>query len=140
MRYALDTNAIITLLARKSEALLARVLACEAGQIAISSIVAHELSYGACRSRKVAFNLETLRGLLADFIVLDFDREDARVTGEIRAELAAKGTPIGPYGPYDALIAGQAKARGLILVTKNLAEFARVAGLQVEDWTAERQR
>jgi tRNA(fMet)-specific endonuclease VapC len=134
MLYALDTNAIITLVARRSDALLARILACEEGQIAVSSIVAHELFFGAYRSRKVAFNLETLRVLLADFIVVDFDREDARETGEIRAELAAKGTPI---GPYDALIAGQAKARELTLITNNVAEFERVTGLRVEDWTAE---
>jgi tRNA(fMet)-specific endonuclease VapC len=133
MLYALDTNAVIALVARKSAKLFAKVLACDKGQIAISSIVAHELFYGAYRSRKVAFNLETLRILFTDFLVLDFDREDARVTGEVRAELAAKGTPI---GPYDTLIAGQVRARGLILVTSNTVEFNRVMGLKVEDWTA----
>jgi tRNA(fMet)-specific endonuclease VapC len=66
--------------------------------------------------------------------VLSFDVEDARHAGAIRAELAAAGTPI---GPYDALIAGQARARCLVLVTHNVREFARVPGLQVEDWLAE---
>lgn len=65
------------------------------------------------------------------FAVLDFDREDARRAGEIRAHLAAAGAPI---GPYDALIAAQALARGLVLVTHNTREFARVPGLGVEDW------
>jgi tRNA(fMet)-specific endonuclease VapC len=65
------------------------------------------------------------------FPVLEFDREDARQASEIRAHLASKGTPI---GPYDVLIAGQAKARKLTLVTHNTTEFTRVPGLKVEDW------
>lgn len=53
--------------------------------------------------------------------------------GAVRAHLAARGTPI---GPYDVLIAGQALARGIVLVTHNTAEFKRVPKLQVEDWGA----
>lgn len=64
---------------------------------------------------------------------VSFDAEDARHAGAIRAHLTAAGTPI---GPYDALIAGQARARRLVLVTHNVREFARVPGLQVEDWFA----
>jgi tRNA(fMet)-specific endonuclease VapC len=65
------------------------------------------------------------------FPVVEFDHDDARHAGEIRAQLASKGTPI---GPYDVLIAGQARARKLTLVTHNSAEFVRVPGLKVEDW------
>lgn len=128
----LDTNAVIALVTRRSEALLQRVDSMEPGSLAVSSVVAHELWYGAYKSQKVAFNLETLRLLFADLPILDFDREDARVAGEIRAELKRQGMPI---GPYDVLIAGQAKARDLTLVTNNTGEFARVAGLRMEDWT-----
>lgn len=128
----LDTNAVIALVARRSDALLRRVEAAEPGSLAVSSVVAHELYFGAYRSEKIAFNLETLRLLFTDLAIIDFDREDARVSGEIRAELKRRGTPI---GPYDTLIAGQAKARGLTLVTKNTGEFSRVEGLQIEDWT-----
>lgn len=128
----LDTNAVIALLARRSDALLQRVEAAEPGSLAVSSIVAHELYYGAYRSQKVAFNLETLRLLFADLAILDLDREDARVAGEIRANLARQGTPI---GPYDVLIAGQARARNLTLITNNTDEFARVPGLGIQDWT-----
>jgi tRNA(fMet)-specific endonuclease VapC len=64
--------------------------------------------------------------------ILDLDREDARVAGEIGAELARLGSLI---GPYDVLIAGQAKALGLTLVTHNTGEFSRVPGLRVEDWS-----
>ena len=131
----LDTNAVIALVTRRSKGLLQRVEATEPGSLGVSSVVAHELYYGAYRSRKVAFNLETLRLLFADLAILDFDREDARVAGEIRADLKQRGTPI---GPYDVLIAGQTKARGLTLVTNNTGEFSRVAGLQIEDWAADR--
>ena len=65
------------------------------------------------------------------FEVLDFDREDARQAGELRARLAAAGTPI---GTYDVLIAGQALARAMTLVTHNIGEFQRVPELRVEDW------
>ena len=132
MAWLLDTNAVIALVTRRSEALRRRVEAAEPGTLATSTIVAHELYFGAYRSLKIEFNLETLRLLFADIVVLDLDREDARAAGEIRAELARQGTPI---GPYDVLIAGQAKARGLTLVTNNLSEFQRVPGLSLEDWT-----
>lgn len=49
----------------------------------------------------------------------------------MRAQLVRQGIPI---GPYDILIAGQAMARRMVLVTHNLSEFNRVPGLQCEDW------
>ncbi|RXH03673.1 PIN domain-containing protein [Bradyrhizobium vignae] len=76
--------------------------------------------------------METLRLLFSDLDILDLDQQDARAAGEIRAELAKRGTPI---GPYDILIAGQAMAHGLPLVSNNTAEFQRIAGLRLEDWT-----
>jgi tRNA(fMet)-specific endonuclease VapC len=91
--------------------------------------VAHELFYGAFKSRRRFENLALIDAL--EFVVLEFDREDARRSGEIRALLSAKGMPI---GPYDVLIAGQAVARNLILVTHNTREFKRVPGLRIEDW------
>jgi tRNA(fMet)-specific endonuclease VapC len=130
--HLLDTNAVISLIGRKSDRLIKRIIDSRQGSIGFSTIVVHELYFGAHKSMRVEHNLETLRLLLADFPVLDFDRNDGFVAGEIRASLAAKGTPI---GPYDVLIAGQAKARGLILVTNNIGEFNRVEGLRVEDWT-----
>jgi tRNA(fMet)-specific endonuclease VapC len=67
------------------------------------------------------------------FEIVEFDQEDARRAGEIRAVLAKAGAPI---GAYDVLIAGQALARSLTLVTHNVREFGRVEGLVVEDWEA----
>lgn len=128
-RYLLDTNAVIAVLNGKEPALGRRVREHRPSDICISAIVAHELYYGAYKSRRTEHNVALVDSLL--FEVLEFDAEDARQAGEIRAELAKQGAPI---GPYDVLIAGQAKARDLVLVTRNMGEFRRVAGLQVENW------
>ena len=63
--------------------------------------------------------------------VLPFDSDAAAHTAEIRASLERQGSVI---GAYDLMIAGHARSRGLIVVTGNLKEFARVAGLRSEDW------
>jgi tRNA(fMet)-specific endonuclease VapC len=129
MRYLLDANAVIALLNDTTSKTAQRGRRERAGDVAISAIVAHELFYGAFRSRRTTQNLALIDAL--QFIVLEFDKEDARQAGEVRALLASKGTPI---GPYDVLIAGQAVARDMMLVTHNTQEFGRVPGLRVEDW------
>ena len=131
--HVLDTNAFIALVGTKSEKLVRRFAQKPPGAVAVPSVVAHELYYGAMRSQRVAYNLETLRLAMAEIAILEFDANDALVSGQVRATLAALGTPI---GPYDVLIAGQAKARRISVVTNNLREFGRVAELNVEDWTS----
>src|SRR5713226_3869713 len=129
MRYLLDANAVIALLNDTTSKPARRAKRERPGDIAISAIVAHELFYGAFKSRRTTQNVALVDAL--QFAVLEFDGEDARQAGEVRAFLAAKGTPI---GPYDVLIAGQAMARNLILVTHNTDEFGRVPGLRIDDW------
>jgi tRNA(fMet)-specific endonuclease VapC len=128
-RYLLDANAIIALLNDTTSKAARRVRREQPNDVAIPAIVAHELFYGAFESRRAAQNVALIDAL--QFVVLEFDKQDARQAGAIRAALASKGTPI---GPYDLLIAGQAVARNLILVTHNTQEFARVPGLRFEDW------
>lgn len=128
MKYLLDANAVIGLLGGNAR-LLAEVRRHAPQDFGISAIAGHELFFGAYRSRWRAQNLARLERL--QFAVLEFDKEDARQAGEIRAALAAAGTPI---GPYDGLIAGQARARNLVLITHNTGEFSRVEGLNFEDW------
>ena len=85
------------------------------------------------KSGRVRENTERLRVLLSgDLELLDFDDQDARAAGRVRAALEKTGTPI---GAYDLLIAGQALRRGLTIVTANTSEFSRVAELSWEDWT-----
>ncbi len=131
MRYLLDTNAVIALLNDATSKTARRARRERPSDVAISAIVTHELYYGAFKSRRAAHNAALIDAL--QFSVLDFDKEDARHAGEVRALLASKGTPI---GSYDVLIAGQALERDLILVTHNAKEFGRVTGLRIEDWQA----
>ncbi|MDK4732108.1 type II toxin-antitoxin system VapC family toxin [Rhizobium sp. CNPSo 3490] len=133
--HLIDTNAVIALIGRKSDMLLAHVMDSDEGSIGLSSIVMQDLYYGAYKSAKISYNLETLRLFMADFPTVGFEREDALAAGEIRAALAAKGPPI---GPYDVLIAAQAKTRDLVLISNNVGEFRRVDGLRVENWTTGR--
>ena len=98
-----------------------------------SAVVAFELCYGAARSARSAVHEERIRTLLGELPVLDFDSADAREAGIVRATLEAMGLPI---GAYDVMLAGQARRRGLALVTGNVREFARVPGLGVENWFA----
>lgn len=128
MKYLLDSNAVIALMKGHS-GLVAEIRKHKPQDFAIPAIVAHELFYGAYKGQRVADNLARVDAL--QFETLDFDREDARKAGEIRAALAILGTPI---GAYDVLIAGQAVARDLILITHNVREFQRVKNLRFEDW------
>lgn len=135
MNYLLDTNICIALINDSSEKVRASVKKAllSGATLATSSIVAHELWYGVAKSRHVDSNAHALRAFLRrEVVLLDYTPQDAEAAGEIRAELERKGTRI---GEYDTLIAGQAFARDLILVTANTREFKRVKGLKIEDWT-----
>jgi tRNA(fMet)-specific endonuclease VapC len=131
MKYLLDTNVVIALLNDRNSYPAQRIRMHHPSEIAISSIVAHELYYGAFKSRRREHNIALVDSLR--FQVLEFDKEDARQAGELRALSTLNGTSI---GPYDVLIAGQAKARKLTLVTHNTGEFGRAPGLRAEDWQA----
>jgi tRNA(fMet)-specific endonuclease VapC len=134
VNYLLDTNACIALINRTSAAVRSRSQKALSGgeQIYVSSVVTFELWYGVAKSVHQAQNTQRLETFLAGpVILLPLDDEDARVGGSIRAELEASGRPI---GAYDLLIAGQALARQLTLVTANVSEFSRVKGLSWQDW------
>jgi tRNA(fMet)-specific endonuclease VapC len=129
MRYLLDTNTLIAIFNDPSSPASRRLRNHPPSDVAISSIVAYELYYGAFKSARQVENVERVDAL--QFQILPFDREDARNAGDVRAALERSGTPI---GSYDILIAGQARSRNLILATNNSREFSRVDGLQIEDW------
>jgi tRNA(fMet)-specific endonuclease VapC len=129
MRYLLDANVVIALLNDAASNAARRAKREKPSDLAMSAIVAHELFYGAFKSRRAAQNVALVDAL--QFVVLEFDKEDARQAGQLRAFLAEGGKPI---GPYDLLIAGQAMARNMILVTHNTSEFGRVPRLRTEDW------
>jgi tRNA(fMet)-specific endonuclease VapC len=133
--YLLDTNVCIALINASSSKVRRRAAqaARRGATLATSSIVAHELWYGVAKSGRPVQNANRLTAFLIRAVaVLDYSSKDAQAAGEIRAQLERQGKRI---GEYDTLIAGQAFARNLVLVTANTKEFRRVKGLAVEDWT-----
>lgn len=137
--YLLDTNACIALIngtqpdvRRRFQRAVARDSA-----MLLSSIVAFELWYGVAKSQRKEANAQRLEAFLAGPLEwTPFDDDDASAAGDIRAELETSGTPI---GAYDVLLAGQARRRGATLVTSNVSEFGRVAGLKWQDWAVPRR-
>jgi tRNA(fMet)-specific endonuclease VapC len=131
----LDTNAVIVALNNRTSPVRARIDAAIRlnHPLAVSSIVLFELWYGAAKSARPDRNAQRIADFLAGPIdVLAFDPADAEEAGSIRAALERAGTPI---GPYDLLVAAQARRREALLVTANEREFARVPRLKFEDWT-----
>jgi tRNA(fMet)-specific endonuclease VapC len=129
-----DTNAVIAVLNNQASPIRVRIREAigSANTLAISSVVLFELRYGAAKSARPERNALRIADFLAAPIdVLPFEAEDAEEAGDIRAALERVGTPI---GPYDILVAAQARRRDALLVTANEREFARVPRLRFEDW------
>ena len=132
--FCLDTNVVIFAINGRRPQIaerLDRELAVGRPML-VPAIVMFELEYGCAKSRRPEQSRRALEIFLsAGFDQPAFDVEDAREAGEIRAWLESRGEPI---GPYDTLIAAQARRRGATLVTLNTREFERVPGLKIEDW------
>ena len=94
-------------------------------------VKAAELFYGAEKSAKPVEGRRQVMDFTGRIDVLDFDADAAAHHGEVRAALERQGQTI---GPYDLMIAGHARSRGLVVMTGNLREFNRVDGLRCEDW------
>lgn len=126
----LDANLCIRVLRLRSPELSDR-FENEAHELSISTIVLHELYYGAERSARVSEQRQKVEVFAANLSVLNFDNEAAQHAADIKARLARDGNLI---GPNDLLIAGHARSLGLKLITGNLKEFTRVDGLRCDDW------
>jgi len=131
MKYSLDTNTCIRYLNRRSDALRQKLPTIHAREIVVCSVVRGELAFGAAKSQTPEESAAKQIRFLEPYATLPYDDQAAGVYGRIRATLEKAGTPI---GPYDMQIAAIALVHGLIVVTHNTREFARIAGLQVEDW------
>lgn len=131
MKYLLDTNICIYIINKKPPSAVYRIRSKHPDEVSISTITIAELEYGVHRSKHIDQNRIALLEFLVPFMILDFDQSAAAVYGSVRASLERKGTPI---GPMDLLLAAQALSQQLILVTNNVREFRRVAGLQIENW------
>ena len=130
MPYLLDTNAVIALM-KNNASVIAQVRRVGRTELRLCAPVEAELWFGVCKSGRPEENRQRLLTLLSWLPSLPFASEAARHCGEIRAALASQGQPI---GPYDLQIAAIARAHGLVVVTHNTREFARVPDLMLEDW------
>jgi|ERR1700742_3088887 tRNA(fMet)-specific endonuclease VapC len=132
---ALDTSVVIDAINGRVPQVRAKLLRTlgNGTVVGIPSIVLFEIWYGIQKSGRSKQNAANLSAFLAlDLTHWPFESGDAEEAGDIRAVLERAGTPI---GPYDILIAAQARRRSATLITTNTREFTRVPGLKTEDWT-----
>lgn len=134
MAVLIDTSILIAY-ERGQLDVAARVAGRQAEEAFLSVISASELLHGvhrasdpAIRARRLAF----VEAILARFPVFDIDLETARTHAALWSSLAQRGEMI---GVHDSWIAATCIARNLTLITGNVREFNRVAGLRVEDWS-----
>jgi len=132
MIYFLDTNIWIFLLNEKYQHLNLRFENSEKNNLRMPSLVLYELYYGAEKSKNPKQNIYKIQTLISEIDIVPFDKQCARVAGNLKANLERTGQII---GNDDLLIAATALAHNGIIVTNNTREFSRVKGLKVEDWT-----
>ena len=132
LRYLLDTNIVIYVIERRPVAVL-DLFNRHAGRMGISTITLAELIHGAEKSSKIDSNMAVVEDFVSRLEVLPYTFKAAQHYGNIRAALEREGTPI---GVNDLHIAAHARSEGLVLVTNNLSEFARVPAVQTENWHA----
>ncbi|MGZ5433606.1 MAG: type II toxin-antitoxin system tRNA(fMet)-specific endonuclease VapC [Thermoanaerobaculia bacterium] len=130
MRFLLDTDTCIYAM-KGHTSVLSHLLSRSREEIVISVITEAELRTGAAKSSSPIKTLRLVEGFLRPLTIADFTSDDAVAYARLRARLERAGTPI---GPLDTLIAAQALARKLTLVSNNVGEFSRVNGLAIENW------
>ncbi len=130
IKYMLDTNILIYTIKNRPKK-VRDAFKKHADYLAMSTVTLGELIYGAEKSTQSVRNLADIEALAARMDVVPFDSQAAIHFGQVRAELSKSGKLI---GPFDLMIAGHARSRGVSLVTNNLREFKRVPGLRVENW------
>lgn len=132
MRYLVDTNVWIHYLKNASSPVASRLQKTPASEVAVCSIVWAELLHGARKYERRDDRAARVERTLSPYRSLAFDDAAARKYAVVRDDLESRGEVI---GANDLLIASIALSHGLILVT-NDADFGRVTGLPIEDWTA----
>lgn len=131
MKFLLDTDTCIYAL-KQNDRVIQRLLGAAREDVAVSVITEGELRTGAAKSSTPSKTLQLVENFLSPITLIEFTSDDAIAYATVRAKLERAGTPI---GPLDTLIASQAVARKLTLVSNNEREFRRVAGLTVENWS-----
>jgi tRNA(fMet)-specific endonuclease VapC len=129
-RYLLDTNILSHLIRNPTGLVFNRLESILPATACTSIIVSAEIRFGLCKgaSEKLKIQAEKVLEVLD---ILPLEKPVDEYYGRIRALLNQAGKPI---GGNDLLIAVHALALNLILVSANVREFSRVAGLRVENW------
>jgi tRNA(fMet)-specific endonuclease VapC len=133
----LDTDTCSYILKRSHPQVLKRLQSVPVGEVCMSVVTKAELLYGVEVSPRRAQDAVALAAFLPYVEALDLTDDTAIHYAEIRADLKKRGAMI---GANDLFIAAHARARGLTLVTNNVAEFERVRGLSLENWTLPSRR
>jgi tRNA(fMet)-specific endonuclease VapC len=131
MRFLLDTNICIYIIKQKPTAVFERFRYLSPADVGISSITVAELEYGAYKSQRLEKNRAALGEFLIPLEIVPFDERSTQTYGQVRAGLERKGIVV---GSMDMLIASQAIALGLTLVTNNVRELSQIPGLVLENW------
>lgn len=131
-KYLLDSDVFSHMIKGADAAINLRMQTLAKGEAILSVITTGEFFYGVAHAPLSALRTKRAQRLIDFLGVLPIDEPVSAVYGQIRADLRAKGTPI---GPNDLWLAAQAKAHGLVMVTRNGREFSRVEGLTVESWS-----
>nr|WP_307118708.1 type II toxin-antitoxin system VapC family toxin [Sphingomonas kyeonggiensis]MDQ0250592.1 tRNA(fMet)-specific endonuclease VapC [Sphingomonas kyeonggiensis] len=122
MKFLLDSNIVIAASLGVSQALRARMAACDEGDLVTSAIAYAEILFGSERGKPPP--VDKLRLFIEEVPVLDFDI----LAASVYASLPFK------RGSFDNLIAAHALSRDLTIVTDNIAHFVDLPGLKVENW------
>lgn len=130
-QYLLDTNICIYIINKRPESVYKKFKKVKLENISISSITDFELRYGVEKSQRSEKNFQILEDFLSYLNIVAFDSSASMIAASIRNRLENKGEMI---GPYDILIASQAIAKDLVLVTNNEKEFKRIKELKIENW------
>ena len=131
MKYLLDTNICIGLLNNRDSIFITNLQKLSPDDVFLCSVVKAELIFGAKKSLHREKNEKKLKVFFNEFACLPFDDQSAESYGEIRSYLEKSGNPI---GNNDLLIAATAIAHDLILITRNVREFSKVASLKITEW------
>ncbi len=130
MRYLLDTNIVSDLLRNPQGPVAQTIATIGDARVCTSLIVAAELRYGAIKKGSARLTAQ-LEAILAALEILPVEEPTDAAYALIRDRLEKAGQPI---GGNDLLIAAQTLSLGYTLVTDNVREFSRVAGLTVVNW------
>ncbi len=131
IRYLLDTNIASYLIKEHSAQVRERLRRVPVSEVAISVVTEAELRFGAARSMAAVRYKHLVQEFLLRVEVLAWDSGAARHYAALRGAMEDAGIPM---GNFDMMIAAQALAADVVLVTHDRV-FQRVKHLRLEDWT-----